>query len=63
MNVHKAVVAAGAPVSGCTVHLATDAYDAGPILLQRTCAVRPARNPTQQRPLASTCFEVARRGT
>jgi folate-dependent phosphoribosylglycinamide formyltransferase PurN len=37
--VHEAVLAAGETESGCTVHWATDAYDAGPIILQRRCAV------------------------
>lgn len=40
--VHEAVLAAGDPVSGCTVHFATNEYDRGPIILQRECAVDPA---------------------
>lgn len=39
-HVHEAVVASGVKVTGCTVHFATNDYDAGPILLQRTCPVR-----------------------
>ncbi|QDU71365.1 Phosphoribosylglycinamide formyltransferase [Mucisphaera calidilacus] len=38
-NVHEAVLKAGCKVSGCTVHLADDAYDNGPILVQRCCPV------------------------
>jgi len=32
-RVHEAVIAAGEKVSGCTVHYANEAYDAGPIIL------------------------------
>ncbi|MFW5856430.1 MAG: phosphoribosylglycinamide formyltransferase [Planctomycetota bacterium] len=39
-HVHEAVVASGVKVTGCTVHFATNHYDAGPIILQRTCPVR-----------------------
>ena len=40
MRVHRAVVAAGVKVSGCTVHFATpDEYDEGAIVLQRTVPV------------------------
>lgn len=44
-RVHEAVLAAGCRESGCTVHLATDAYDEGPVLLQRRCAVHPGDTP------------------
>ncbi len=44
-RVHEAVLAAGQCESGCTVHLATDAYDEGPVLLQRRCPVRPDDTP------------------
>lgn len=40
-RVHRAVLASGAPISGCTVHLCDAAYDTGPILLRRTCPVTP----------------------
>ena len=33
-RVHRAVLAAGVKVSGCTVHFADDQYDHGPIILQ-----------------------------
>jgi phosphoribosylglycinamide formyltransferase 1 len=38
-NVHQAVLDAGVKVSGCTVHFADEAYDSGPIILQRTVPV------------------------
>ena len=38
-RVHRAVMDAGVRVSGCTVHLADEAYDTGPILVQRCCPV------------------------
>lgn len=44
-HVHEAVLASGDPISGCTVHLCTDEYDRGPILLQRTCPVLSADTP------------------
>ncbi|MBL8862595.1 MAG: phosphoribosylglycinamide formyltransferase [Planctomycetes bacterium] len=44
-KVHEAVLARGCTVSGCTVHYVTNEYDAGPILLQRACEVRPDDTP------------------
>ncbi|MGB0684729.1 MAG: phosphoribosylglycinamide formyltransferase [Planctomycetota bacterium] len=38
-RVHEAVVADGVPVSGCTVHFATSAYDEGPVLMQTAVPV------------------------
>ena len=38
-HVHEAVVNAGVKVTGCTVHLADQEYDTGPIILQRCCPV------------------------
>ncbi len=38
-RVHEAVLAAGEKESGCTVHLVTEKYDEGPIVLQKRCAV------------------------
>lgn len=40
-RVHAAVLAAGETRAGCTVHYVDNVYDAGPIVLQRTVAVRP----------------------
>jgi phosphoribosylglycinamide formyltransferase-1 len=38
-RVHRAVLEAGAKVSGCTIHFADDEYDHGPIILQGTVPV------------------------
>jgi len=38
-HVHQAVLASGARESGCTVHLADDQYDHGPIVAQRRVPV------------------------
>ena len=38
-RVHQAVLDHGCKVSGCTVHFVDNDYDAGPIILQRTCPV------------------------
>ncbi len=40
-RVHRAVLASGELVTGCTVHYVTNEYDAGPIVLQRRCPVLP----------------------
>ncbi len=45
LKVHEAVIAAGETQTGCTVHLADNEYDHGPILLQRTCPVLPGDTP------------------
>lgn len=39
-KVHAAVIESGVPVSGCTVHFVNDAYDDGPIVLQKACPVQ-----------------------
>lgn len=39
LHVHRAVLARGCTVSGCTVHLVDDEYDHGRILLQKTVPV------------------------
>ena len=38
-HVHEALEARGCKVSGCTVHFVTNEYDAGPIIVQRTCEI------------------------
>ncbi|QOV88931.1 phosphoribosylglycinamide formyltransferase [Humisphaera borealis] len=38
-RVHQAVIDHGCKLSGCTVHFVDDAYDNGPIILQRACPV------------------------
>jgi phosphoribosylglycinamide formyltransferase-1 len=44
-HVHKAVLAAGCKISGCTVHLCTNEYDKGPIIVQRCCEVKEDDTP------------------
>jgi len=44
-RVHEAVLAAGATVSGATVHLVDEVYDRGPILAQARVAVQPGDTP------------------
>ncbi len=38
-QVHEAVLAAGVPETGCTVHQVTEDVDAGPIVLQKRCRI------------------------
>ncbi len=38
-GVHEAVLAAGVPETGCTVHQVTEDVDAGPIVLQKRCRI------------------------
>jgi formyltetrahydrofolate-dependent phosphoribosylglycinamide formyltransferase len=40
-SVHEAVLAAGVPETGCTIHQVTEDVDAGPIVLERRCPVLP----------------------
>ena len=40
-TVHRAVLQAGDKTSGCTVHFVDNAYDHGPIILQRSVDVTP----------------------
>ncbi len=53
-HVHEAVLKAGCKVSGCTVHFANNEYDAGPIIVQRTCPVLENDTPDT---LAARVFE------
>ena len=39
-HVHQAVLDHGCKVSGCTVHLADNTYDTGPIVVQKCCEVK-----------------------
>jgi phosphoribosylglycinamide formyltransferase-1 len=55
MHVHRAVLARGCTVSGCTVHLVDDEYDHGRILLQRTVPVLRDDTPES---LAARVFAV-----
>jgi len=54
-RVHAAVLEAKHTESGCTVHLVDDAYDNGPIVLQKTCPVYKHDTPET---LASRVFEL-----
>ncbi len=56
-RVHAAVIASGVKLSGCTVHFADDAYDSGPIILQRSVPVRFEETPQS---LAERVFAVER---
>ncbi len=53
-RVHEAVVASGVKVSGPTVHFADNAYDTGPIIVQRTVPVTFQDSPDD---LAKRVFE------
>lgn len=55
MHVHRAVLARGCTVSGCTVHLVDNEYDHGRILLQKTVPVLPDDSPES---LAARVFAV-----
>ena len=53
-RVHEAVLAAGCKVSGCTVHLVNNEYDAGPIVVQKAVPVLEGDTPDT---LAARIFE------
>ncbi len=53
-RVHQAVLDHGCKVTGCTVHLVDNDYDAGPIVLQRACPVLDDDTPES---LAARVFE------
>jgi formyltetrahydrofolate-dependent phosphoribosylglycinamide formyltransferase len=55
MHVHRAVLARGCTVSGCTVHLVDNEYDHGRIILQKTVQVLPDDTPES---LAARVFAV-----
>jgi pyridoxamine 5'-phosphate oxidase len=54
LKVHQAVLDRGCNFSGCTVHFVDNAYDNGPILLQRICPVLPGDTASS---LAARVFE------
>ncbi len=55
-HVHEAVLAAGRPESGCSVHFCTnDQYDAGPVILQKRVPVEPDDTPDT---LAARVFQA-----
>ena len=45
MDVHRAVLESGVRETGCTIHQVTEDVDAGPVLLQKRCAVEPGDTP------------------
>jgi formyltetrahydrofolate-dependent phosphoribosylglycinamide formyltransferase len=55
MHVHRAVLARGCTVSGCTVHLVDNEYDHGRIILQKTVPVLPDDTPES---LAARVFAI-----
>jgi phosphoribosylglycinamide formyltransferase-1 len=57
-RVHEAVLAAGATVTGATVHLVDEVYDRGPILAQARVAVQPDDTPER---LAERVLEAEHR--
>jgi phosphoribosylglycinamide formyltransferase-1 len=54
-RVHAAVLESGRGESGCTVHYVTNAYDAGPVILQRRVPVEPGHD---VHALAARVFEA-----
>ncbi|CAN5648280.1 phosphoribosylglycinamide formyltransferase [soil metagenome] len=54
-HVHEAVLASGMKVSGCTVHIVNEEYDAGPIVAQRCVPVEPGDTAEK---LASRVFDT-----
>jgi phosphoribosylglycinamide formyltransferase-1 len=58
MSVHKAVIASGDRLSGASVHFVDEAYDHGPILIQRTVPVLGSDTPET---LAARVLEVEHR--
>jgi phosphoribosylglycinamide formyltransferase 1 len=54
-HVHEAVLAAGVPTSGCTVHFVDNVYDHGPVILQRSVPVMPGDTPES---LAARVFDA-----
>jgi phosphoribosylglycinamide formyltransferase-1 len=45
LNVHRVVLAAGETMSGASVHLVTEEYDAGPVIAQCKVPVEPTDTP------------------
>lgn len=54
-HVHKAVIEAKESESGCTVHVVSAEYDAGPVLVRLTCPVLPGDTPDT---LAARVFDL-----
>ncbi len=58
LRVHEAVLASGDRESGCTVHVVSEEYDEGPIVLQLKCEVLDGDTPES---LASRVLELEHR--
>lgn len=54
-RVHQAVIDRRVQITGCTVHYVDNHYDNGPIVLQKSCEVKPNDTPDQ---LAARVFEL-----
>lgn len=54
-RVHKAVIDRRVQITGCTVHYVDNHYDNGPIVLQKSCEVKPDDTADQ---LAARVFEL-----
>ncbi len=52
-KVHEAVVESGVKLTGCTVHFVDNAYDNGPIILQRQCPCTTVTRPIHSGPASS----------
>ena len=55
LHVHKKILENRETISGCTVHYVDEEYDHGPVVLQRTCEVKPEDTPQK---LADRVFEL-----
>jgi phosphoribosylglycinamide formyltransferase 1 len=55
LHVHRAVLAAGVTVSGCTVHVVAGPYDSGPVLAQRQVEVLPDDTPETLQERVQAC--------
>lgn len=55
MRVHRAVLARGCKVSGCTVHFANEVYDEGPIVVQKCVSIAGCRTAEE---VAAKVFEA-----
>jgi phosphoribosylglycinamide formyltransferase-1 len=45
LEVHRSVLAAGDSETGCTLHLAEEEVDQGPVILRKRCPVHPEDDP------------------
>jgi len=57
-HVHEAVLASGVALTGCSVHIVTENYDEGPVVLRMECPVLPGDTPET---LAARVLELEHR--